>query len=60
MGVSGGHGNTVTSAEFSGDGVWVVTGSYDGTARIWDAATGETLRTLKGHGDSVRSVCFSP
>lgn len=54
-----GHGNTVTSAEFSGDGIWVVTGSYDGTAKIWDSVTGETLRTLKVHSDSVRSVCFS-
>eukprot|EP00435_Cladocopium_sp_Y103_P036782 s3374_g9.t1 len=52
-----GHGNTVTSAEFSADGVWVVTGSYDGTARIWDSVTGETLRTLKGHSDSVRKPC---
>ena len=55
-----GHGNTVTSAEFSADGTWIVTGSYDGTAKIWDSITGNLLQTLKGHSDSVRSVCFSP
>ncbi|CAK9084591.1 Uncharacterized WD repeat-containing protein sll0163 [Durusdinium trenchii] len=55
-----GHGNSVTSAEFSAEGAWVVTGSYDGTAKIWDSTTGEMLRTLKGHSDPLRSVCFSP
>ncbi|CAJ1433605.1 unnamed protein product [Effrenium voratum] len=54
-----GHGNSVTSAEFSADGAWVVTGSYDGTAKIWDPQSGKVVRTLSGHTDSVRSVCFS-
>eukprot|EP00913_Durusdinium_trenchii_P016058 g15092.t1 len=40
-----GHGNSVTSAEFSAEGAWVVTGSYDGTAKIWDSTTAfETAR----------------
>ena len=32
----------------------------DGTVRIWDAATGESLQELKGHTGPVWSVAFSP
>ena len=39
----------------------MVSGSYDGIVRIWDTATGETLRELKGHhAHGVRSVVVSP
>jgi WD40 repeat protein len=30
------------------------------TIKLWDVKTGEEIRTLKGHRDSVRSVAFSP
>ena len=32
----------------------------DTTIRIWDVATGQQLRVLKGHTDWVRSVAWSP
>src|SRR5262249_57148619 len=35
------HGGDVNHAEFSPGGERVVTASDDGTARVWDAATGE-------------------
>ena len=38
----------------------VVSGSYDNTVRLWDAATGTALQTLEGHSDYVYSVAFSP
>jgi WD40 repeat protein len=38
----------VAAAEFSPDGAWVVTGSWDNSARIWDAKTGKPLRKLNG------------
>ena len=38
----------------------VASGSFDSTVRLWDAVTGACVRTLKGHGDSVWSVRFSP
>jgi WD40 repeat protein len=28
--------------------------------RLWDAATGAPLQTLRGHSNFVRSVAFSP
>ena len=55
-----GHTSSVRSVAFSPDGKQVVSGSWDATARLWDAATGAPLQTLKGHASSVRSVAFSP
>src|SRR5262249_7468364 len=49
-----------TSAAFSQDGTRVVSGSTDGTARIWDAVTGKPLRPLDGHKGGVTGVAFSP
>jgi len=45
---------------FSPDGTRILTGSQDSTARLWDAATGETVATLTGHEDSVMAAAFSP
>ncbi len=55
-----GHVGFVSSVAFSPDGKRVLTGSYDKTAKIWDAETGQELLTLKGHGNYVSSVAFSP
>jgi hypothetical protein len=32
----------------------------DGTARLWDAASGQLIRVLSGHGEAVNSAAFSP
>ena len=48
------------SVAFSPDGLRIVTGSYDGTARVWEAASGQPLPPLKGHSAEIRSVAFSP
>ncbi len=45
---------------FSPDGRLIVSGSIDGTVRVWDAATGAERRVLQGHSCSVRAVAFSP
>jgi WD40 repeat protein len=42
-----GHTKYVQGVEFSPDGKRVATGSADGTAKVWDAATGQELLTLK-------------
>ena len=34
---------------WSPDGTRLATGSRDGTAKVWDAAGGRELLTLKGH-----------
>jgi WD40 repeat protein len=55
-----GHTGYVIGAAFSPDGKYVLTGSYDFTAKLWEAATGVEVRTFDGHTDVVTSVAFSP
>ncbi|MGO9475198.1 MAG: TIR domain-containing protein, partial [Rhodomicrobium sp.] len=55
-----GHDNWVSSAAFSPDGARIVTASWDTTARVWDAKSGQALLTLNGHDDVVLSAAFSP
>ena len=38
----------------------VATASFDGTAKIWDAASGNELRWFLGHRDIVWGIAFSP
>ena len=42
------------------DGKSVVSGSWDQTVRVWDAATGKEVQKLEGHSSVVMSVSFSP
>jgi WD40 repeat protein len=58
---SRGHNNGVQSVAFSPDGKQIVSGSHDCTMCLWDAASGQLIRSpLKGHSNSVTSVAFSP
>ncbi|VFM97921.1 MAG: WD domain-containing protein, G-beta repeat-containing protein [Candidatus Kentron sp. G] len=45
---------------FSPDGRTLLTGSYDTTMKLWDAASGKEIRTFTGHSNLVTSVAFSP
>ena len=55
-----GHSSAVSSVSFSPDGKRIVSGSGDGTVKVWDAATGQETLTLRGHSGTVFSVSFSP
>ena len=48
------------SVAFSPDGKRALSGHYNGKIHLWDAATGELLRTFDGHKDRVNSLAFSP
>jgi WD40 repeat protein len=50
----------MSSVAFSPDGKWALTGSEDGTARVWSAETGQEEQRLEGHQGLVTSVAFSP
>ncbi len=49
----------IDAASYSPDGRHVITGSWEGVARVWDVATGKALRELK-HGRYVHAVAYSP
>jgi WD40 repeat protein len=58
----------ITSVACSSDGRRIVTGSFDKTAKVWDATTGHEISTLKlkdklktsSQGEWVIAVAFSP
>ena len=52
--------NLVRAASFSPDGSRVVAVDSDGTARLWDAKTGASLLTLKGHTIGCSPRAFLP
>jgi WD40 repeat protein len=55
----GGHTRELTSFGFSPDGARVVTASKDGTCRIWNARTGESLLSIEAI-DPVNACSFLP
>ena len=55
-----GHTERVRSVAYSPDGTRIVTASFDNTARIWDATTGQQVMQLNGHADRLRYAAFSP
>lgn len=55
------HAGTIRSVTFSQDMKYVASASGDGTAQIWDAATGSPkFATPLRHSGEVTSVAFSP
>lgn len=55
-----GHDGPVRSVAFSPNGQLVLSSGEDNTVRVWDAASGKSVRALRGHGRAVRTCTFSP
>ena len=59
--IQSGHRGPVHTVSFSPNSKKIVSGSADGTVRIWDSRTGISIcAPLTGHMGSIYSVSFSP
>jgi len=54
-----GHSHFVEDIVISSDGQFALSGSWDGTLRLWDLNFGTTTRRFVGHSKDVLSVAFS-
>lgn len=60
LGLPLGHTGVVNSLAFSPDGSFILTASFDKTAKVWEASTGRLLYTLWEHESSVMGGKYSP
>ena len=49
----------VSSITYSADGKTIATGHWDGTMRLWNANSGQSIQTFKTHTNRVISLAFS-
>ena len=59
--VLSGHTRLISSVALTPDGRWALTGSDDGTARLWDLANlSKRPRVFEGHTEGIVSVALTP
>src|SRR4051794_26492752 len=54
-----GHSDCIYAVAFSPDSATLATAGYDKVIKIWDAATGKELRTLRDHIDTIYALAFT-
>jgi len=50
----------VTSIAFTSDGKYLLSGTGNGPARLWETASGDYVRSFSGHFQLINSVAISP
>jgi WD40 repeat protein len=58
--INAGHSSTVSSLDWSRDGKFVVTGSWDGTIRLWEAKSLRLIKVMAEETRRVEAVALSP
>ncbi|KAI9604353.1 hypothetical protein H4Q26_003967 [Puccinia striiformis f. sp. tritici PST-130] len=51
-----GHSEAILALDFSSPYGYLVSSSLDESVQLWDLATGESIRTLKGHNGMVKCL----
>jgi WD40 repeat protein/tRNA A-37 threonylcarbamoyl transferase component Bud32 len=54
-----GHTDRVTRVAFRPDGQWLASADLEGWVKLWDAGTGQSLRTWNAHPPGVLALVFS-
>jgi WD40 repeat protein len=54
-----GHTASVWCVAFSPDGTRILSGSKDGSVRLWDVSTAREIQRLEGHEDLVTAIMCS-
>jgi hypothetical protein len=60
LGTLSGHTDAVMAVAVVRDGRYAVSGSRDGTLKVWDLEQGEAIQTLEGHSGAVMAVALTP
>lgn len=55
-----GHADWIKAIAFASDGSQLLSGSNDGSLKLWNATTGELISSQESFSAPVRSVVFSP
>lgn len=54
-----GHSTDMTCLSYSPDGLYLVTGGYDGKVKVWNTMSGFCFVTFNEHKSTVTSIVFS-
>lgn len=55
-----GHTEKIASVAISADNRYILTGSYDSNAKLWEVDSGKEVKTFTSPTGSISSVAFSP
>lgn len=55
-----GHTDGIWALSYSGDGQWLATAGFDGTARMWEAGTGRESLKITLPGGALYGVAVHP
>lgn len=55
-----GDDRPISGCAFSPDGQQILTGSWSGTVKLWDAERGSATHSFKAHTDRITGIAWHP